>query len=224
MPRLVLLIVTGLFLVAPWLRAGLAPPGPAVRRAFRGVLVVVILGFAPAGWSLVHRGPGQIVAYRGQILPPPTPSEQAVAADWTHYGATAHGTRYSPLDEITPANVATLRRAWSYASARIGPDGKVHGVSEITPLMADGAVYGCTEAGAVFALDPVTGRELWRYDPPETTTKGPFGVCRGLAFYRAPQAPADCSTRLLMGTTDDRLVALDAKTGRLCGGFGPRGK
>ena len=224
MPRLVFLAVAGLFLMAPWLRGSLSPPGPRTRRVLRAAFWIVALGAAAGAWSSVRRGPGQIVAYRGQSLAPSSPSADADGADWTHYGNTAHGTRYSPLDQITPANVHALRQAWSYASGRAGPDGKVHGGLEMTPLMAEGAIYGCTETGAVFALDPVSGRELWRFDPAASTGKGPFGVCRGVTFYRAPRAVADCPARLLMGTTDDRLIALDASTGRLCGAFGVKGQ
>ena len=222
MPRLVFLAIAGLFLMAPWMRHSLSPAGPRARHALGGALAVVTLGLVAAGWSATHRGPGEIVAYRGQDIAPPAPSQSADPTDWAHYGNTAHGTRYSSLDEITGANVASLRRAWSYSSAS-GPAAKARGGLQMTPLMVDGALYGCTEANAVFAVDPLTGRQLWRYDPAASGKKPVFGVCRGLAFYRAPQSVIDCPTRLLMGTPDSKLIALDAKTGRLCQGFGVKG-
>lgn len=219
MPRLVFLAVAGLLVLAPWLRAGLAPAGPAGRRVLRAGMGLVLIALLAAGWSAAHRGPGQLVSgtWAG---PEATPAATPTSGDWTQYGANPRGTRYSPLDEITPANVGTLRRAWTYHSNPPGADPKRQGGLEVTPLMVDGTVFGCTEKGAVFALEPTTGRPLWRYDPPP----GPSSVCRGLAYFRAPDGAPDCPTRLLMGTGDSHLIALDARTGRLCEAFGDKGR
>jgi membrane-bound PQQ-dependent dehydrogenase (glucose/quinate/shikimate family) len=224
MPRLVFLAVAGLFVAAPWLREGLVDTGPRARLVLRAGLAVVLICLVVTGWSATQRGPGQIVAYRGQgESSSEPPASSVVAGDWAHYGNTMGGTRYSPLDQITPANAPSLRRAWSYDTRGPAPSVRGRGGLEMTPLMVDGAIYGCTETGAAFAVDALSGRQFWRYEPPGRA-KGLFGVCRGVAFYRAPPAVTDCPTRLLMGTTDDRLLALDAKTGHPCRAFGVMGQ
>jgi quinoprotein glucose dehydrogenase len=85
-------------------------------------------------------------------------------------------------------------------------------------------VYGCTAFDSVFALDPVTGKQLWRRDAGISDQDGGHPVCRGLAFFRAPPGVTDCPTRLLLGTLSNQLIAIDAKTGRLCRGFGQDGR
>jgi quinoprotein glucose dehydrogenase len=94
---------------------------------------------------------------------------------------------------------------------------------ELTPLMADGLVFGCDAHTAVFALDSVTGREVWRHDTLIDAMAGGRGVCRGVSFFRAPAGTQECPTRILVGTVDNRLIALDAKTGKSCGSFGKDG-
>ena len=59
--------------------------------------------------------------------------------------------------------------------------------------------------------------------PRSTCRRGGRGVCRGVSFFRAPAGAAECPTRLLMGTVDNKLIALDAKTGETCRGFGKDG-
>ena len=81
----------------------------------------------------------------------------------------------------------------------------------------------------VIALDPVTGRERWFFDPGVVTGQGVPGEkfnCRGLAQWRDAKGAdgATCTERLFMATTDRRVIALDARTGALCEGFGARGQ
>ncbi len=145
---------------------------------------------------------------------------QASNSDWPNYGNDEAGTRYAPLDQITPANVAQLTPAWSYRLAMPSNDIKNADVGfEVTPLKVDDAVYFCTPYNTLIALDAQTGKERWKFDP-KIKLSGFFRVCRGVAYYRAPQDVRDCPERILTATIDARLIAVDARTGKPCLGFG----
>lgn len=91
----------------------------------------------------------------------------ASADEWMFYGRDPGGTRFSPLTQITPENVASLRPAWTFHTGDIadGSHGGVRSGFETTPLLADGRLYLTTPFNRVIALDPATGRQLWAYDP-----------------------------------------------------------
>jgi quinoprotein glucose dehydrogenase len=154
-----------------------------------------------------------------------------LADEWPFYGRDPQGTRYSPLAQITPGNVARLRVAWTFHTGDIS-DGS-HGANrsgfENTPLLIDGRLFLTTPFNRVIALDPATGRQLWAYDPHIDKTL-PFGdgfVNRGLAAWRdldASAARRPCALRLFELTLDARLIALDAATGEPCRSFGNGGE
>jgi quinoprotein glucose dehydrogenase len=133
--------------------------------------------------------------------------------DWPTYGHDPAGTRYSPLKQIDRRNVTKLTRAWTYhmsSNARSGGRGW-----EVTPLVAGGVMYLTTAAGRVVALEPETGKEIWGYE-----VKGGQPAIRGLEFWGGDgQAPA----QVFFGTSDGRLIALNAKTGVPVPGFGNEG-
>jgi quinoprotein glucose dehydrogenase len=85
----------------------------------------------------------------------------------------------------------------------------------------------------VIALDPVTGKSKWRFDPHVTVKGTQHMSCRGVSYYDAAAAPGappmpprapDCSTRIFVATNDARLIALDAASGRPCSDFGTGGQ
>ena len=208
MPRLVFLIVGGVWLL-------IAPAPGRGRLALAATLAVSVIGVG-----------GFVLATSGRVVAAPLPPDRAVSGaadgDWTSYG-NVHSNRYSPLDQITPANVAQLEPAWTYHAGLLGPDGKRRQSLQLTPLVAEGLLYGCTAFSTIYALDPVTGREIWRRDAGITDVSGGHPVCRSVSFFRAPAGTAECPTRILLGTFDNRLIALDAKTGKPCAGFGTNG-
>ena len=119
---------------------------------------------------------------------------------WLTYSGTYDGHRFSPLAEITPANVARLRPEWVYQVQEPGP-------IEATPLVADGVMYLTEARSRVAALDLRTGRTLWRYEPsiPKDVRLIGFGPTnRGVALL---------DDRVYVGTLDAHLVALDAASG-----------
>ena len=123
--------------------------------------------------------------------------------NWLMYWGDYQGTHYSPLANITPANVAQLRAAWS---APVPGDT----VSESTPLVVDGVMYG-TSGGSprtVTAIDARTGRQIWRFvRPQKVRNPGETDVVnRGVAIL---------GHRLFVGTNDAALLCIDARTGLL---------
>jgi quinoprotein glucose dehydrogenase len=151
-------------------------------------------------------------------------------AQWTHYGGDAGGARYGAADQITPANVDRLTIAWTYRTGDLErrPEAIKRSAFQATPLLLGDSLVLCTPFNEVVALDPATGDERWRFDPEIATDYRPANlfVCRGLAAWRDPTAAdaAPCSTRLLMGTADARVIALDAANGARCGAFGDGGQ
>ncbi len=152
-------------------------------------------------------------------------------AEWRHYGGDPGGLRYSPLTQITPANVAELELAWSYRHGDVsdGRDGTTRTSFNATPIVAEGSLYFCTGANRVIALDPETGVQRWSFDPEVKlrVLRGPYPrVCRGVAWWRDPRADPDapCSARIFSATLDSELIALDAASGRPCQDFGGNGR
>lgn len=123
--------------------------------------------------------------------------------NWLMYWGDYQGTHYSPLKQITTANVARLRSAW--ATPVPGPN-----VSESTPLVVDGVMYGTSGGNprTVTAMDARTGRQIWRFTRPQKVRNpGETDVVnRGVAIL---------GHRLFVGTNDAALLCLDARTGLL---------
>lgn len=152
-------------------------------------------------------------------------------AEWPEYGGTKGGSKYSPLDQITRDNVDRLEIAWQYrhGDASDGSGDSARTSFQATPIVADGRMYFCTAFARVIALDPETGRELWSFDPGLRARRGegPYPLtCRGVAHWAGSggEDGAACSTRVFTGTRDSELIALDARTGKPCEGFGRSGR
>jgi quinoprotein glucose dehydrogenase len=187
-----------------------------------------------------HRGPETMRALSLVLLLSASGPALAAtdAADWPTYGHDKGGQRHSPLTQITTANVARLRPAWVYhmrpadldaAPANPGEarERADHGVaaapprprflaSQLTPVVAGGRMFITTPYGYAAALDPTTGKELWK-----RTIAGTGSLSyRGVEYW-----PGDARTpaRILFGTGDGRLIALDAATGQFSAGFGENG-
>ena len=153
---------------------------------------------------------------------PPTP------ADWPAYGRDPQGTRYSPATVITRANVARLEPAWMYRTGETGAAFKTDKPTsfEATPLVVGGVMYVGTPLGRVIALDPATGRERWVFDPKikRDVRYGDF-ASRGVSTWLDESAAAGtgCRRRIFVATAQSQLIALDARDGRPCAGFGRSG-
>ena len=149
-------------------------------------------------------------------------------ADWPAYGHDPQGTRYSPAAAIDRGNVARLAHAWTYRTGETGAAFKTTKPTafEATPLVVDGVMYVGTPLGRVIALDPATGRERWVFDPAikRDVTYGDF-ASRGVAAWVDETAPTgtECRRRIFVATAQSQLIALDARDGRPCAGFGRSG-
>ena len=120
--------------------------------------------------------------------------------NWLTYWGDYQGTRFRNLSQIDTTNVARLRVEWIYQTEQPWP-------FETVPLVADGVMYFTAANGFAFALDPKTGRELWRYQYkiPAKSAGCCGSINRGLAIL---------GSRLFMVTADAHLVAIDARNGK----------
>ena len=129
--------------------------------------------------------------------------------------------------QITPQNVGRLAPAWIFHTGEHRPAGPKGSSFEDTPILADGKLLVCTPTDRVFALDPLTGRALWAFDPKLAAGLKPGSdfLCRGVAVWRdtAASPDADCRARVVLATLDLRVIELDLTTGRPCEGFGEHG-
>ncbi len=163
----------------------------------------------------------------GALLALATGSPLAAPGDWAAYGGAPGGGQHSPLAQITPANVGRLRIAWSFRTGELGaglPDpGRRR--FEANPLVVDGRLYLSTGTGRAFALDAASGHALWSFDARVARDRRYSDpASRGVGFWRDPQpGRGRCRARILLGTLDARLIALDAADGRPCAGFGNAG-
>ncbi len=147
----------------------------------------------------------------------------SAATEWPAYGGDAGGSRYAPIAQINRGNVAQLREAWRFNTGELEAGERAF---EATPIVVDGMLYLSTPLGKIFALDPVTGTTAWRFDAGVRARSG-FGdfTSRGVSSWLDSAAAADapCRRRIIVATTDARLIALDARTGTPCATFGDHG-
>ena len=123
------------------------------------------------------------------------------ANNWLHSNGSYEQTRFYPGNQINRSNVARLKPAFVFQTAVLES-------METAPIVIDGVMFLTTSYNHVYAIDAVTGEEFWHYKhkmgPITTFCCGPNN--RGVAIS---------GDRLYMGTLDAKLVALDAKTGKL---------
>jgi quinoprotein glucose dehydrogenase len=139
------------------------------------------------------------------------------------------GGRYSGAGQIGPHNVGRLRVAWTYRTGDSGEGFAARGrqTFEATPILAEGVLYLVTGFNRVIALEPETGLELWEHDVGlDRTLRYSEVAARGVTWWRdaAAGGDAECSSRIFVGTLDGRLLALDARRGARCAGFGAGGE
>ena len=242
---------------------------PLVSRLFAMAIGAVVVA---ASFPLLRQAAGQAPAWRpamavavgvaipcaavfaGMFVPHPTVAFSGTAAplipvapgaeqkNWVAYGNTPGGSRFVALDQITRANVKSLKVAWTYHTGDkpLSPDGN-GAEDQDTPLQIGNTVFICTPHNNVIALDADSGREKWK-----TIIDAKSSVwmrCRGLGYYDATTAAAQptqpgstpviaanvpagvpCRRRILMNTITAQLIALDADTGQFCADFGDHGR
>jgi alcohol dehydrogenase (cytochrome c) len=120
-------------------------------------------------------------------------------ANWLLFRRTYDGWGYSPLAEITPANVSRLQPVWTFAT------GQVEG-HQAPPMVNNGVMFVATPGNQLLTIDARTGAVLWRYKrpiPEDMTQLHPTN--RGVGLY---------GDKVFFAATEAVLVALDARTGK----------
>lgn len=170
-------------------------------RPVRGAALVLCIAallptIRPAFGAPAARTPGDVDAARLQAA-------DSEPQNWFTAGRDKDGTYYSPLKTIDAQNVKQLGFAWQYDL------GSPLRGQEATPIVVDGVMYTSGTWGYVYAVDASSGRELWRYDPKPDYFTGRHPCCdlvnRGVAVWKG---------KVYVASTDGRLHALDATTGR----------
>jgi alcohol dehydrogenase (cytochrome c) len=159
-----------------------------------------MIGKRVRAWGLASLVGLASVQLHGQVTSQRLTAAPSEPQNWLTYSGNYSSTRYSPLTQITPANVKNLKLQWAYQAP-------VAGNWQTTPLVVDGVMYITQRLNDVVALDATTGRALWIYR--YTPDAGRIVCCgannRGLAIS---------GDTLFMGTLDAQLIAIDATSGR----------
>jgi quinohemoprotein ethanol dehydrogenase len=142
--------------------------------------------------------PGARLAVDDSVL-----ADEALVSAWPAYGGTHFERRYSPLTDIDVDNVGRLGVRWYLDLPR-----DVGLVS--TPLVVDGVIYFTGTMNVVRAVDAVTGKLIWEFDPEvgealANKRQAGFISSRGISFY---------GDKVFTATWDGRLIAIDAKSGK----------
>lgn len=239
LPRLSGPFLFSLFFLTPaYKRSIVSGPRPAgFRRGIAAVFAVSILGLF--GWGLVKGDIHETTATHALPEAVDTYASAAPEGEWHYYGNDQHGTRFSPLTQLTPENVDKLQVAWTYRTGDFPPPEGPNRRFEVTPLKVGDSLFFCTPRNDIVALNAETGKERWRFNA-KVNLRGVTGsaACRGVAYYEAPVSEPDqgtdtaqnsaghalCTRRIIGPTVDARLLAVDAETGEACTGFGENGQ
>ena len=141
---------------------------------------------------------------------------RANVADWPVLGGDPGSQKFSGLTQITPNNVASLRKAWTYDSG--DPSVGFRGW-EVTPIVVKGVMYFYTTGKKIVALDADSGAQIWSTDLTTLGVKG-MGAKYGVSYWPGDRKSAP---RIVVASVDGYLLQLDAKTGKLFTGVGDKG-
>ncbi len=141
-------------------------------------------------------------------------SSQAAGADWAVYHGNPNGTHYSVLDQINTQNVKGLKVAWTFETG----DGLPTNDMEGDTIVVKGRMYFASPKGRIFSLNAATGAQNWVYDPAEGKAGNGSGRLRGVCYW------TDGTGERILFTSGNRLIAVDANSGKLIESFGDSGK
>ncbi len=164
--------------------------------------MTALVGRTPVLWRwLIGTGAVAAALLAALLLTAAGPAKPDV--DWANPGGDMGKTHFSPLADINTANVYKLGLAWSYGlgSSR---------VQEATPVVVNGVMYTSGNLGRVYALDAATGRALWTFTPDVD-----MQINRATCCDQANRGVAVVGGKVIVGSLDGVLYALDAKTGQV---------
>jgi quinohemoprotein ethanol dehydrogenase len=128
----------------------------------------------------------------------------AQEVDWAYNGADVNNSRFQSIDLVNPSNVSQLKEAWVFHTGVFDPNMSM----EMTPPVVNGVMYVTDGVDDVFALNPTTGKQIWKYTasdlPALLSPTAGVAANRGVAYGQG---------LLFIGRLDATLVALNAKTG-----------
>ncbi len=225
-PRCDVLVFFGIWLMLPVIWRKLTAPSKLAYPALGSALVIsgVILAYA------VFNDPQEINGELPTAASGPVVDTEVADGDWSAYGRTQEGQRYSPLKQINADNVHELKQAWVFRTGdmkRASDPGEI--TDEVTPLKVGNTLYLCTPHQMLFALDAATGQKKWVFDPKlKTDPSFQHVTCRGVSYHAFAADDARlkggaCSRRIYLPVNDGHLYAVNADTGALCDDFADKG-
>lgn len=214
LPRIAMWFVLGLWFFTPWYRSTVIQKHDIASLKSNWWLGAPYVAATAAllltlGQGYTQNGTGTVRAVQND-----TP-----ITDWKNYGNTDGGTRFAEIEQINTQTVNKLKEVWRYRTG-------VENDFKMTPLQVDTHLYICGAKNILMAVNSDTGKEIWRYDPKAVPpAEHQYAkTCRGISYHEAPTSYAgECSKRIVTGTIDARLIAVDAMTGKPCSNFGNNG-
>ena len=244
LPRLDIWFAAGVWLLLPFVQRRLAPAAGADsgKAALSAAVALTAVVGVIALFQDYHDLHGDVPA-ANMAATTPYDANGVSPNDWLAYGHSGYGDRYAPAAQITPANASQLKQVWSFHTGDFkGKSDPLEIANEVTPIKVNGMLYLCTPHNIVIALNPDSGKEVWRYDPKINRDASTYQhmICRGVSYWdaNAPSlaaaptpAPAasgakadmECPRRIFAPTMDATLIALNADTGAPCKTFGENG-
>ncbi|MCC7703096.1 membrane-bound PQQ-dependent dehydrogenase, glucose/quinate/shikimate family [Janthinobacterium sp. GW460P] len=242
LPRLDIWFAAAAWLLLPFVSRRLAPPAAAKqgqlgKTALSAAVALTVIAGVIALFQDYHDLHGDVPAENMAATAAGDLAPGVEHNDWSAYGRSGYGDRYAPAAQITPANISGLKEAWTYHTGDFkGPNDPGEIANEVTPLKVNDMLYLCTPHNIVIALNPDTGKEIWRHDPKINRDAASYQhmICRGVAYWdvnagRAKNNPApeaagmECPRRILAPTMDGTMIAVNADTGESCKSFGHNG-
>ena len=139
---------------------------------------------------------------------------------WSTYNGTKEGLKYSSLSRIDTSNVQQLTVAWTYHTG--DADTVNHSQMQCNPVVINGTMYGTSPQLKLFALDVVTGKARWVFDPLDSSNAPAadfiLNNCRGVAYWE------EGSDKRIFYTAGSELYAINAATGMPVAAFGRNGR
>src|SRR5216684_8669935 len=163
-------------------------------------IAVVCIALGPSSGC---KAPAETAPKPGDVTEARVTSEAAAGNNWLLNGRTFDEGHFSPLKQITDQNVSGLGVAWF-----LDIDTAMGVVSE--PIVVDGVIYVSAPMSKVYAVDAVSGKLIWKFDPHIRLNM----AINGSYSARTNAGVAVWDGRVFVGTGDCRLIAVDATAGK----------
>ncbi|WP_295791265.1 PQQ-binding-like beta-propeller repeat protein [Mucilaginibacter sp.] len=143
--------------------------------------------------------------------------------EWRTYAGSEEGNRYSANEQITAANVGSLKIAWQFSSG--DKDSANRSQNQCNPIMVDGTLYATSPKLKLFALDAATGVQKWIFDPASQDTSKKddplayYKVCRGVIYWSDDKG----DNKRIFYSVGSKTYAIDAESGQPVKDFGKGG-